>query len=101
MTVLRGPGGASWRADLRRSVRLFREFGHEQTDPARFYTALAEDSAAQLASYGDLAGARMLDVGGGPGYFRDAFTRAGATYVALDADLGELSGQGEVAPGTV
>ena len=33
---------------LRRSVRLFREFRYEQPDPARFYTALAEDSAAQL-----------------------------------------------------
>ena len=33
----------------------------------------------------------MLDVGGGPGYFRDAFEAAGATYFALDADVGELS----------
>ena len=90
-----------WRADLRRAVRLFREFGHEQSDPARFYTALAEDSAAQLASYVDLGGALMLDVGGGPGYFRDAFTGAGATYLVLDADAGELAGRGEVATGTV
>lgn len=43
----------------------------------------------------------MLDVGGGPGYFRDAFMNAGATYFALDADVGELSGQGEIARGTV
>jgi SAM-dependent methyltransferase len=43
----------------------------------------------------------MLDVGGGPGYFRDAFTAAGATYWALDADVGELSGQGTIAAGTV
>lgn len=95
------PSAGPWRADLRRAVRLFREFGHEQSDPARFYTALAQDSAAQLGSYVDLANAVMLDVGGGPGYFRDAFTGAGATYFALDADLGELAGQGEVAPGTV
>ncbi len=91
----------SWRADLRRSVRLLGEFRHEQSDPGRFYRALADDSAAQLATYADLAGATMLDVGGGPGYFREAFGRAGATYYALDADAGELAGAGEVAPGTV
>jgi SAM-dependent methyltransferase len=82
-------------------VRLLREFRHEQPDPARFYTALAEDSAAQLGSYTDLGGALLLDVGGGPGYFRDAFQAAGATYVALDADVGELSGLGGIAAGTV
>ena len=37
----------------------------------------------------------------GPGYFRDAFESAGATYLALDADVGELAGLGEVARGTV
>jgi SAM-dependent methyltransferase len=92
---------APWRASLRRSIRLLREFRYEQPDPARFYTALAEDSAGQLARYADLDGATMLDVGGGPGYFRDAFTRAGARYVALDSDVGELARIGRIAPGTV
>jgi SAM-dependent methyltransferase len=92
---------APWRADLRRSTRLFADFRVEQTDPARFYGALARDSVGQLSGYLDLAGATMLDVGGGPGYFRDAFEAAGATYLALDADVGELSGQGTVAAGTV
>jgi SAM-dependent methyltransferase len=41
----------------------------------------------------------MLDVGGGPGYFRKAFEASGATYLALDADVGELSGR-EVAAGS-
>src|SRR4051795_7774539 len=92
---------APWRADLRRSRRLFSDFRVEQTDPARFYGALAEDSVGQLSGYLDLRGATMLDVGGGPGYFRDAFTAAGATYWALDADVGELSGLGSIAAGTV
>jgi len=92
---------APWRADLRRSVRLFADFRVEQTDPARFYGALAADSVGQLSGYLDLAGATMLDVGGGPGFFRDAFEAAGATYWALDADVGELSGQGGIAAGTV
>lgn len=90
-----------WRADLRRSVHLFREFRYEQPDPARFYTALAQDSSAQVRQYHDLAGQLMLDVGGGPGYFREAFEGAGATYVALDADVGELAGAGDIATRTV
>lgn len=90
-----------WRASLARSVTLFREFRLEQTDPERFYTAIARDSVGQLGGYVDLDGATMLDVGGGPGYFRRAFEAAGATYFALDADVGELSGAGEIAPGTV
>jgi len=49
----------------------------------------------------DVAGATMLDVGGGPGYFRDVFTAAGARYVGLDADVGELSGLGRIPSGTV
>ncbi|WP_341230230.1 class I SAM-dependent methyltransferase [Nocardioides salarius] len=95
------PRSRAFRATLRRSVRLLREFRHEQDDPARFYTALAQDSAAQLASYTDLEGTVLLDVGGGPGYFRDAFTAAGATYLALDSDVGELAGLGTIANGTV
>ncbi|WP_209020590.1 class I SAM-dependent methyltransferase [Nocardioides sp. 1609] len=89
------------RSTLRRSVTLLRAFRHEQPDPPRFYTALARDSVDQLSGYVDLDGALLLDVGGGPGYFRDAFTAAGARYVALDADVGELSGLGEMPPGTV
>ena len=95
------PDLAAWAPDLRRAVRLFREFRLEQTDPARFYGALAQDSVAQLGRYADLAGATVLDVGGGPGYFADAFERAGATYLSLDADVGELTGSGDSRPGTV
>lgn len=90
-----------WRADLSRSLRLFREFGYEQSDPARFYTALARDSADQVSQYHDLSGQLMLDVGGGPGYFRQAFEAAGASYVALDADVGELAGAGSIDARTV
>jgi SAM-dependent methyltransferase len=91
----------AWKATLRRSVRLFREFRYEQSDPARFYTAIAEDSVGQLSQYVELDGRLFLDVGGGPGYFRDAFSAAGATYLALDSDVGELSGSGEVSEGNV
>lgn len=82
-------------------MRLLNEFRYEQPDPARFYSALARDSAAQLDEYADLDGGLMLDVGGGPGYFRRAFEAKGADYVALDADVGELAGAGEIHPRTV
>ena len=97
----RTPSARPWRASLGRSVRLLREFRYEQPDPRRFYTAIAEDSVGQLSQYVDLAGRSMLDVGGGPGFFRTAFEEAGATYYALDADVGELAGMGEIARGTV
>jgi len=74
-----------------RSRALFAAFGVEQTDPAHFYGLVAEDSAAHVGAYAPLAGATLLDVGGGPGFFADAFRRAGATYLALDADAGEMA----------
>ena len=43
----------------------------------------------------------MLDVGGGPGYFADAFRGAGATYVGLEPDAGEMAARGEPEPGTL
>ncbi len=95
------PGSTPWAPTLRRSIRLFGAFRLEQTEPATFYQALAADSIAQLAQYVDPAGKTVLDVGGGPGYFRDAFQGAGSRYFALDADVGELSGLGDIASGTV
>lgn len=89
------------RPTLRRSWRLFRAFGVEQTDPDHFYGTLALDSADQVGSFADLDGAWVLDVGGGPGYFAEAFRSAGARYTALDADAGEMSGLGDPEAGTV
>jgi len=87
---------------LARSRLLLQAFRVEQTDPARFYGLLAADSARQVAAYVDLRGRTVLDVGGGPGYFADAFRARGATYVGLDADAGELSLHGrDVTAGTV
>ncbi|MGY1693972.1 class I SAM-dependent methyltransferase [Geodermatophilus sp. SYSU D00766] len=88
-------------ATLERSVRLFRAFLVEQTDPDSFYGALAEDSVAQLSRWADLDGATVLDVGGGPGYFARAFRAAGAAYVGLEPDAGEMAARGEPEPGTL
>ena len=89
------------RPSLGRSVALFRAFRVEQTDPDRFYGALAADSVALLRRWSDLRGADVLDIGGGPGYFADAFTDAGARYAGVEPDAGELTSRGGVARNTI
>lgn len=102
------------RATLARSARLLGEFRHEQTDPARFYGALAEDTAAMVA---DLWAARqeaagrsaarrdghrgrvVLDVGGGPGYFAEAFTAGGWRYLGVEPDPREMHAADHAARG--
>jgi SAM-dependent methyltransferase len=91
-----GVAAAPRQGSLRRSVELFRAFRVEQTDPDRFYRRLAADSVQQLSEYAALDGRTVLDVGGGPGYFEDAFREAGASYLALDSNVGELSLHGRV-----
>jgi SAM-dependent methyltransferase len=88
-------------ATLSRSVELFRAFLREQSDPDLFYGVLAADSVSQLAGHVPLDGATVLDVGGGPGYFADAFRGAGAVYVGLEPDAGELTARGAAEPGTL
>lgn len=73
-------------ATLRRSVYLFRLFLREQSDPAGFYSAFADDSVAALSAFVDLRGKVVLDVGGGPGFFARAFSAAGARYVGVELD---------------
>lgn len=74
------------RRGLRRSVRLFRSFLVEQTEPERFYSTLAEDSIELLREHTELAGRTVLDVGAGPSEFARAFRAAGAHYVPVDHD---------------
>lgn len=71
---------------LARSVRLYRAFLVEQTQPAVFYSALARDSRHLLQEWTALTDARVLDVGAGPVEFAREFTAAGARYVPLDHD---------------
>lgn len=76
---------------LRRSLRLLRAFRAEQSDPERFYRLLAEDSVRELSRYTRLEGRSVLDVGGGPGWFAEAFSGAGARYHGVERDPGELA----------
>lgn len=83
-------------ATLRRSARLLNDFRYEQPDPDRFYGALAADTAALVAGVTPfpLDGAVLLDVGGGPGYFADAFDAVGAQYISVEPDASEMHAAG-------
>ena len=84
------------RATLSRSLRLLGQFGYEQRDPALFYGALADDTAAMVTDlWRDTdgtspAGRTLLDVGGGPGYFAAAFVDAGLRYIGVEPNPTEM-----------
>lgn len=98
-------------ATLRRAVGLLRDFRFEQTRPDIFYGNLATDTAELVdALLTDIRGPSgtsalgsqlILDVGGGPGYFADAFHRRGATYLSVEPDVGEMSAAGIDVAGSV
>ncbi len=81
------------RSGLLRSFRLFRLFLAEQSDPEAFYAALAEDAVQQVAGYCDLAGRTVVDVGGGGGWFTEAFRAHGANSYLFEPDPSELHGR--------
>lgn len=86
---------------LARSVHLFRAFLVEQSDPDHFYSVLAADSIRELQRFTTLDGAHVVDVGGGPGYFADAFLAAGAHFLGIEPDAGEMTARGHAAAGTL
>lgn len=91
------------RATLSRSLRLLAEFRFEQPDPARFYGALGRDTADMVADLwlgvcdSPPAGLTVLDVGGGPGYFSEAFAGRGFRYIGVEPDPAEM----HAVPGTI
>jgi SAM-dependent methyltransferase len=78
------------RSGLLRSVRLFRLFLAEQSDPETFYASLAEDAVGQVAEHGELDGRTVVDVGGGGGWFTAAFRARGANCYLFEPDPAEL-----------
>ncbi len=84
------------RATLRRSIRLLSSFRYEQAEPPRFYGPLAADTVHLVSDlwqgiHGERpVGRRLLDVGGGPGYFASAFSSAGLDYIGVEPDPTEI-----------
>lgn len=84
------------RATLSRSLRLLAAFRFEQSDPDRFYGALAADTVELVSDLwtsvngSTLTDLTLLDVGGGPGYFASAFTSAGLRYIGVEPNPDEM-----------
>lgn len=83
------------------AVRLLSAFLREQSDPDRFYGLLARDSVALVERRVPLRGARVVDVGGGAGYFAEAFRDRGASCLLVEPDTAELNARGAPAPASV
>jgi SAM-dependent methyltransferase len=79
---------------FRRSIDLFRAFRHERTDPASFYTLLADDTVADVGRFCQLKGAVVLDVGGASGYVADAFRSHGARALTAEYDFDQATEHG-------
>lgn len=75
---------------LARSVRLFSLFRREAVDPDTFYRYLAADTVRQLRHHLDLGGARVVDIGGGPGYMAEALKAEGAECCVVEYSHEEL-----------
>ncbi|KAB1503234.1 class I SAM-dependent methyltransferase [Corynebacterium sp. 320] len=96
------PALTQWkkRATLRRAWGLLSDFKYEQTNPDIFYGHLAEDTVGLIkalyagATGSALAHTRILDVGGGPGYFGVAFAKEDAQYYTCEPDVGEMAAAG-------
>ena len=92
-------------ANIKRSIDLFRAFRVEKADPDRFYRLLAHDSVQQVATHLSLKDKLVLDVGGGAGYFTNAFHEAGARCVLIEphlpngASIDSFDGQGDPSAG--
>lgn len=92
-------------ATFARSWHLLRSFPLEQAQPDVFYSALAADTYTQLDALSrdlrgqDLRGASVLDVGGGPGYFADAFSDS--HYVSVEPSPTELHAAGLSTPSAI
>lgn len=88
-------------AGLGRTIRLLKSFRDEQTDPGRFYGLLGEDAAQQISRYCELSGRAVVDVGGGAGWFTEAFRAHGARCILVEPDPDELGSRDKVPDGAV
>lgn len=92
-------------ASLRRSAILFKKFRTQYEDPDDFYTHLAQDTVQLVERYQPVRGQRVVDIGGGPGYFAKAFLGSGAKSCFVEpfwdalSDSGKTSGLGIIGDG--
>lgn len=75
---------------LARSWGLLGAFRREQTDPVGSYAIMGLDAARTVDRFHPVAGATVVDVGGGPGFTADALRDLGASAFTLDPSGEEL-----------
>jgi len=106
------PGGAVSPAqtarrtsEIGRSVQLLKGFRTQYDDQDGFYTMLADDTVDLVREFCPPAERRVVDVGGGRGYFAEAFRRAGSSSVFVEpfwqsmGDRGKKLGYGIIGDG--
>jgi SAM-dependent methyltransferase len=86
---------ATFLGELNRSLRLLRGFRTQYKDPQAFYTLLADDTVELVKRYSPVIGHRVVDVGGGSGYFAEAFRRAGSESVFVEPFWEEMTPAGQ------
>jgi glycosyltransferase involved in cell wall biosynthesis/SAM-dependent methyltransferase len=77
-------------AGVSRTLQLLKLFRKEADDPDTFYNYLADDTLRHILQFQDPAGARAVDIGGGPGYTSEALRKAGAHCLVADYSVDEL-----------
>lgn len=85
------------RRGVEERLELLRLFRHEKHDPEPFYRALSVRSIRDLPY--DLEGARVLDLGSGPGHFTEALRSRGAEVVPVELDALALAAAGNAPAG--
>ena len=98
-------GAAEFIEGIRRSIHLFQGFRTQFDDEEKYYRLLADDTVALVEEWAPVAGQQIVDIGGGPGYFAQAFRRAGAASVFVEpfwesmGDSGRQLGYGVIGDG--
>jgi glycosyltransferase involved in cell wall biosynthesis/SAM-dependent methyltransferase len=86
-----GSGAVAHPVGLRRMAALIKGFRNQFDDPDDFYTFLADDTISLIERYQPVTGKTVVDVGGGSGYFAEAFRRAGATSAFVEPEWDEMT----------
>jgi SAM-dependent methyltransferase len=99
------PPTSTFLGGLQRSIRLFQGFRAQFDDANGFYTLLADDTVALIEEHQSVGRRRVVDIGGGPGYFAEAFRRAGAQSIFVEpywdamTSAGRMLGRGVIGDG--
>jgi SAM-dependent methyltransferase len=93
-TGQKSPDQRPFAGEIGRSLRLLQGFRTQYEDRAGFYSTLAEDTVDLVKEFHPVPDSKVVDVGGGPGYFAEAFRHAGAHSVFVEPEWEALTERG-------